>query len=239
MKKTLTALAVSTAFLATSAIADGYEKHWKTYHVKITNTTAYQVITPPTVVAHNGKYKMFEVTQPASVELATMAETGNPGPLSTAASEDGNVYSVKVGMQLNEETGMMEPAVIPPGHSLVVTIEAPKKAYFTVAGMLASTNDGFMAAVNVKAPKKHRYAHGHGMTYDAGSEMNNEDCDYVPGPPCGGAMNKRAEFDEATGERISEGFVTIHNGIHGGAGLDPKMYDWRGPTAMISIHNDG
>jgi len=238
MKKTLTALAISSALLANTAIADN--KHWKTYHVKVTNTTAHHVITPPTVVAHNGRYKMFEVTQPASEEVATMAETGNPGPLSMAASEDGNVYSVEVGMSLNEETGMMEPTVIPPGHSLVVTIEAPRRAFFTVAGMLATTNDAFMASVNIKAPRVHRYAYGHGMTYDAGSEMNNESCDYIPGPPCNNGVNMRANgVDPETGMMMNEGFVTIHNGVHGVGDLMPKHLDWRGPTAMISIHNDG
>ncbi|MDX1810888.1 MAG: spondin domain-containing protein [Gammaproteobacteria bacterium] len=228
MKKTLTVLAVSSALLTSSAFADGL---WKTYHVKITNITAHQVITPPTVVAHNGKYHMFNITRPASAELAIMAETGNPGPLAMAASENDNVYSVEIG---KDNAG--EPTVIPPGHSLVVEIEAPSSAFFTVAGMLASSNDAFMGAANIKAPRDNKKSRRHAMTYDAGTEMNNEDCAYVPGPPCSEESgNARAEFDSATGERISEGFVSIHNGIHGHGDLMPKYYDWRGPTAYITI----
>lgn len=237
MKKLLSLIALTSSLFAGQVFADrpdGHQHHWMTYHLKITNTTAHVIIAPTTVVAHNGKYKMFEVTQPASDELVTMAETGNPGPLSMAAESDPNVYAVAVGV---DDAG--NPSPIPPGHSLMISIMAPRHAFFTLAGMLATTNDGFMAAVNIAAPRVHQSTHAHGMSYDAGSEMNNENCDYIPAPPCNNGINMRAEFDPVTGERISEGFVTIHNGVHGGADLNPKDLDWRGPTALITIHNEG
>ena len=96
--------------------------------------------------------------------------------------------------------------------------------------MLATTNDAFTAVMNVKAPKPSHTRRAMGMTFDAGSEKNNEDCDYIPGPPCGGAMNKN---------EMGEGFVTIHSGISGKGSLMPSMFDWRGATSMISIHNAG
>ncbi len=32
-----------------------------------------------------------------------------------------------------------------------------------------------------------------------------------------------------------EGFVTIHNGIHGIGGMEAATYDWRNPVAKIVI----
>lgn len=221
MKKLILSVALSSVFALQHANAD--DGKYRTYHVTITNTTSYQIITPPVVIAHNHHYHLFSLgdkMHPASEELATMAETGNNEPLAMMASYDSNVSAVATGS-----------GVIEPGMSQTVTIVAPKRTMFTVAGMLASSNDAFTAATHIIAPRKHQYTHAMSMTYDAGSEMNNEDCDYVPGPPCGGEMNKRTES--------GEGFVSIHNGIHGIGGLMPQKYDWRGPTAMVRIHNDG
>jgi len=66
--------------------------------------------------------------------------------------------------------------------------------------------------------------------YDAGSERNSEDCDYIPGPPC----NNSPAHDPAD----AEGYVHIHAGIHGigpDPSVDPAMHDWRNPVAKITI----
>jgi hypothetical protein len=63
--------------------------------------------------------------------------------------------------------------------------------------------------------------------YDAGSEANNEDGDFIPGPPFGSGGVRDTEG--------AEGFVHIHSGVHGIADLDPAIYDWRNPTAEIRI----
>jgi hypothetical protein len=52
-----------------------------TYEVTIQNLTQNQVITPPVVVSHSGAMSLFTVGQPAIPELATLAESGNPGDL--------------------------------------------------------------------------------------------------------------------------------------------------------------
>ncbi|MCP4627797.1 MAG: hypothetical protein GY850_30405 [bacterium] len=65
-------------------------------------------------------------------------------------------------------------------------------------------------------------------TYDAGTEFNSENCAYIPG--CGGG----GVHDPAD----AEGYVYIHNGIHGIGGingLDPAEYDWRNPVATIRV----
>ena len=96
-----------------------------------------------------------------------------------------------------------------------------------MTGMLASSNDAFTAISGKAFPRKSvSYM---AETYDAGSEVNNESCAYVPGPPCtAGSGNLRAEGG-------AEGFITIHNGIKGGSDLNPSHLDWRGATAIVSI----
>ncbi len=194
-----------------------------TYHVTITNTTANHVITPPAVIAHNYKYKLFTVTKPASAELAIMAESGNVAPLLAKVVTDSNVSAAMSSLE-------QSPPVILPGKSITIEIKAPKRTYFTIAGMLATSNDAF-TSVTLKGPKKNHYSNGYTVTYDAGSEDNNELCIDIPGPPCGGT--------NATIDGDGEGFVTIHNGIHGVGDLVPAKLDWRGPTASVRIHNAG
>ena len=63
--------------------------------------------------------------------------------------------------------------------------------------------------------------------YDAGTENNNEMCRFIPGPPCG----NRGVRDTAG----AEGYVHVHRGVHGGADLDPALFDWRNPVAKIVI----
>lgn len=216
------ALAIAFCMAYSNVMANGDDSnHLNTYQVTITNATVNHVITPPAVIAHNKHFKLFKVTEEASPELAIMAESGNVVPLLGALESNPDVSAV---MSTSDQT----PPVILPGHSITVEIKAPKETYFTVAGMLATTNDAF-TSVTLKAPRKKHYSDGMALAYDAGSEDNNELCIDIPGPPCGGT-NTPIEGD-------GEGFVTIHNGVHGVGDLVPADLDWRGPTAMVRIHN--
>lgn len=208
---------VSSLLLSSSAsfASDDY----KVFHVTVTNTTANHILTPPAVIAHNHAYHAFSIGMPSSAELATLAETGNPGPLVTSAAEDANVMATAAGA-----------GPVLPGASITIEIIAPKKSRFSVLSMLATTNDAFAAATGIKAPKKGRHAHAKSMTMDAGSELNNESCDYIPGPPCNNGVN---------GNMAGEGFVTVHTGVYGKADLDATVLDWRGTNMMIRIHNAG
>ncbi len=224
MKLLPLALTMASALAVSNAIADDDNTNkLNTYHVTITNTTVNHVITPPAVIAHNAHFSLFKVTEVASPELVIMAESGNVTPLLDSLAKNAYVSAV---MSTLDQT----PPVILPGHSITVTIKAPKRTYFTVASMLATSNDAFTSAT-LKAPKTKHYASANAMTYDAGSEDNNELCIDIPGPPCGGT-NTPIEGD-------GEGFVTIHNGVHGVGDLVPADLDWRGPTAMVRVHNAG
>lgn len=208
-------IAACLALGAQPSPADEDDKGMVTYAVTVTNITRGQVITPPVVVAHDHQFSLFELGQPASSELAMLAEDGHTGPLNDVLMADAHVQGVAVG------TGP-----IMPGHSQTVMIQAPRKTHFSAAGMLAISNDAFFAIRNVHAPKK-RPVTVEALGYDAGSEANSESCEFVPGPPCGSA-NMR----DTSG---AEGYVHVHAGIHGTGDLTPSTHDWRNPVAAVTI----
>lgn len=209
MKKIITSLCVILCGLSV-ANAGGLN----TYRVTITNGTLHHVITPPLIVTHRQGFQLFQLGQAASDGLATLAETGNNLPLLSEVESSRGVYNVVAGS-----------GVIPYGQSASFEIRAPKNARISLAGMLASTNDGFAAINSMALPRKHaRYVAG---VFDAGSESNNESCAYVPGPPCAGNSGNASDD--------GEGYVSFHNGIHGGSDLNAKHLDWRGPVAVVSI----
>lgn len=209
MKKIITSLCVMLCGLSVATAGDK-----NTYRVTITNGTLHHVITPPLIVTHRAGYQLFQVGQPASEGLATLAESGNNLDLLSEVESARGVFSAVAGG-----------AVIPYGQSASFEIRASKNARISLAGMLATTNDGFAALNSVSLPKKSATYFAH--VYDAGSESNNESCAYIPGPPCAG--------DSGNASDDGEGYVSIHNGVHGGSDLNAKHLDWRGPVAVISI----
>lgn len=189
---------------------------WTNYRVTIKNATTHHVITPPLIVIHNQKFKLFNIASPASDGLATQAETGDHSVLYNEVNGVRGVYDVVAGG-----------GVIPYGNKATFDIRAPKNANISFTGMLASTNDAFTAISGKPLPKKSVIYMA--TTYDAGSEVNNENCSYVPGPPCAADSGNARATDGA------EGFITIHSGIKGGSDLNPAHLDWRGATAVVSI----
>lgn len=210
MKKILTTLALSGAM-----IAPIHANELSTYQVSITNATTHQVLTPPVLVSHNRTYTVFSVGSPASDGLVTQAETGNPAPLALEVSNVVGVMDVVTGSN-----------VIPYGQTASFQVTASKRGRITLTTMLATTNDGFAALNSVALPK--RSARYFAYVYDAGSESNNESCSHIPGPPC------TPESGNARTD-AGEGFVSIHNGIHGIGDLIAANLDWRGPAAIVTI----
>ncbi|MDH5517152.1 MAG: spondin domain-containing protein [Gammaproteobacteria bacterium] len=210
MKNLIALITLSFIFIS-SASASGVRQ----YQVTITNATTHHVFTPALIVTHRADTALFEVGSVASDGLIHQAENGDPSLLQAEINSGSGVYDSQIG------------SFIPYGQSASFIITAPRKAHLSLTAMLATTNDGFMALNNVALPK--RSVNYYAQVYDAGSEANNEGCSFIPGPPCAeGSGNAR---DTAN----SEGFISIHNGIHGHGELDPAMLDWRGPVAIINI----
>ena len=190
------------------------------YEVTIYNLTAGQPLSPPVVVTHSRDVAIFRVGEAALPELATLAEDGNPAPLADLLASLPQVADVAVAA-----------GAVPPGGSTTVTVRGNRPFHrISAVGMLVNTNDAFFGLDTVTAPRRRfETLRSYALAYDAGSEANNESCDFIPGPACGGAG--AGVRDEAG----AEGFVYVHGGVHGVADLDPAATDWRNPVAKVVI----
>ena len=200
----------------TAAAEDGVP-----YEVTITNLTRGQQFTPTLVASHREGVQLFTLGRPATSELATLAEEGNTGPLTSL------LLGLPVVRDVKSSSGLLNP-----GHSVTVTVEGGGGFdHLSVAAMLIPTNDGFFALNGVSGPRGDQTLTLFSPAYDAGSERNDELCASIPGPffaECGGPGGGGKPGG-------GEGFVHIHAGIHGIGSLNPAQRDWRNPVAEITI----
>lgn len=190
----------------------------KMYEVTITNITQGEFFTPIMVASHKKGVKLFELGAPASSELETLAESGNTSPLTESLLSSGNALDVA-----------QAASPLAPGKSVTLTVKMNEKnSYISVASMLVPTNDAFFAVNGLRVGKAKNGITVYSPVYDAGSELNDEQCGSIPGPPhiCSG---------EGTNLESGEGFVHVHPGIQGVGGLDAAQFDWRNPAAKITI----
>ena len=102
--------------------------------------------------------------------------------------------------------------------------------YISSVGMLVNTNDSFFGFNGVDVFRKKSGSMAVAPAYDAGTEENNEDWAFIPGPFC---------TDSTSGGADEGGVVLINNGVHGIGDLIPEMHDWRNPVALIVIIQTG
>lgn len=186
-----------------------------TFDVTIYNLTKGQIISPPVVAAHDPSVTIFSVGSPASDELAALAED--------AAADDLVALLLGAGANVAQGSGV----ILPGGHATIRIEVSGDNRVLSAVGMLVTTNDAFFGLNSQRLRNRSRTTRV--PAYDAGSEVNNEDCGFIPGPPCGNAGVRDTEG--------AEGFVHIHNGVHGIAeeGLVPSRDDWRNPVAQITV----
>lgn len=202
------------------------------YRVMIENLTNGQPLTPPAVATHRRPTSLFEVGEPASLELKEIAENGNLGPMLAAFSSDKHVDEVFVAVA-------GDPPPVLPGQNVSFEMAGERGAkYISFASMLICTNDGF-TGVNGRRLPKHV---GDVVTvesagYDAGTEINTEDfADIVP--PCP-ALTGVPSTDPGTGTSdpalAENGVIHHHDGIQGIDDLNVGIHDWTNPVARITI----
>lgn len=213
--KPLTALTASLLLATSLAGAQAQSANGAMYEVTITNITRGAFFTPILVASHRFGVNLFDLGQPASDELAILAEGGDIVPLEQALRADSRVIDVA------NSTGLLEP-----GQSVTVRVAAQSADRISLAAMILPTNDGFIALSGVAAPRFGSETHWV-PGYDAGSEPNDERCAAIPGPQCGG--------EGASPSAGGEGYVHVHAGIHGIADLKAEEYDWRNPVAAVTI----
>jgi hypothetical protein len=215
----------AAAILTGSATADGDDDDGgsatKTWQVTVSNLTppgpgapGSQPLSPPLFVVHSNKADLWSVGEIASHGVAAIAEDANNAVLESALPALPGVKTVF--------TGAGGP--IPSGQSRTFTVETRGRFdRLSLVTMLVNTNDAFTGLDSLRL-------RGHGGTrvtisYDAGSELNNELESHIPGPCCNNPF-----------VRAPEGaLIRPHQGITGAGDLDPALYDWPEPAARITI----
>lgn len=209
--------------------------------VEVTNLTHGIYFTPLLISAHGSDSDLFEVGQPASTELQTMAEGGNIDGL---VGELNNANAVNV---TNPAGGLLAPAA----STTTESFDAEDNGYLSIVAMLLPTNDGFVGLDSWKIPSEAGSYTVYLNAYDAGTEANDE---IING---GGALNTPGiPFDPAENEEIEElrrgatgvsgadvnSNVHIHRGnsgdtnaAGGSSDLDSRVHRWLNPVAKVVI----
>jgi len=210
----ITSLLCTTMFAATNAFAYGDKSF--TYKVTITNLTPGQPLAPVMVATHRPGVDFFNVGEAPSDELARLAEAGDGQPMADKLAAMPKVDEAKVSTM----------GLTFPGKSTTVVISAKHPfSHISVGAMLGATNDAFFAVKDVALPWGRAELTYMAPAYDAGSETNDELSSTVAG--LGG--------EGYSPNDSGEGFVHIHNGVHGIGDLVAATMDWRNPVAKITI----
>ena len=172
MKQYFPALLVLAGILFSSiptreAWAESYAFHY--------SNRSKQGMTSSVCAIHTRRASIFTPGTAASEGLALLAQDGDR---STLVQELRNTKGVKRILQ-----GSFVPSK--KRSSLMRFRARPGQRLSCIFGMLVATNDGFGAVQSVRLPRTKRPTRRfRGKIYDAGSEVNTESCEHVPGGPC-------------------------------------------------------
>jgi len=204
---------LSTAILAAT---NSWAEDMVMYKITITNLTHGQPLAPVMAATHYPGISFFEVGQAPSDELAMLAEAGDGKPMAAKLLDTRGVSDAQVSTM----------GLTFPGNSTTMMVSAKRGVdHVSIGAMLGATNDAFFAVKDVELPKGHQTATYMADAYDSGSETNDELSSTVAG--LGG--------EGYSPNDSGEGFVHIHNGVHGVGDADPTVLDWRNPVAEIVI----
>ncbi|MFC7176770.1 spondin domain-containing protein [Halosegnis marinus] len=206
------------------------------YRVTVANLTPGQPFTPPAVAAHSADVEVFAVGDPANEPTRQVAENGNLGPLVDLIGATDEIRGAAVGDAPLVPRSDPGDTGYPSYASLELTAdeEAP---YLTFVGMLVATNDGIVGLDTVPLPgavnaSRTYYANG----YDVGTERNTELYEDLVPPAktliVGGEPEGTTESDPDLAE---DDVVRPHPGIVGDGDLDPDVYGWDEPAALVQV----
>ena len=210
----ISCLLSASMLTATNAFAYGDKAF--TYKVTITNLTPGQPLAPVMVATHRPGVAFFKLGEAPSDELARLAEAGDGQPMADKLAALPKV----------DEATVSTMGLTFPGKSTTVMISAKHPfSHISVGAMLGATNDAFFGIKDVALPWGMSELTYMAPAYDAGSETNDELSSTVAG--LGG--------EGYSPNDNGEGFVHIHNGVHGIGDLVAATMDWRNPVAKITI----
>jgi hypothetical protein len=223
------ALLLVAGALGALALATTAQAAPKTWHVKVTNATTGQPMSPPVWAVHDKRIDVWSAGELASSGVLPIVEDAVNTPLLNYLSGNSHVRASAA------ETG--DPAgPIPPGASREFDVTSNGgDRYLSMLWMLVRTNDAFTGLDSYSLDRGKRRRRGGRKSgartrtiavraYDAGTENNNQSCAFIPGPPC----NQPGKRD-ATAAPIGP-----HPGITGG---DIAEYAWDtgAPVATVEI----
>ena len=181
-----------------------------------TPTESGQIFSPALFITHTSSVSFVEAGTAASEELRDIAEMGDNAPLSALAMGTEGVKDVQ-----------SAEGVLFPGASTSVMIDGGMDGWLlSFASMLVQTNDALVAGNSLSlfdeagAPRTFTM---NIMTYDAGTEENNELATHVPGPPFDGSE-----------QAVEGGVIMAHPGITGNADVGME-FGWMEPVARLSV----
>lgn len=195
MKRALVLTVVMVAVAAWAAPAAAQN----TVTIYITNLSR-QIISPPVVASHTWKVAIFVPGQPASMDLAALAEDGDGSGLVDLLSGHDEVLDVAAAG-----------GPILPGETAVLELEVRGKFNrISAVGMLVTTNDAFFGLSNFLLDPSRAVQRVMAPAWDAGTEVNNEMCEFIPGPPCGNPFMRDTDgLDVCRELRKREDYVPI------------------------------
>ena len=154
------------------------------FKVTLTNLTmgapgqGGQIFSPPIFITHGHGFSIGASGEAASAQLTELAETGNHAPLAELAGQSDAVSGI-VAFPAPPD------GVVIPGGS-VTTMVSASAGYLSLATMLVETNDGIVLGNSLPLFDEDGSPRSFTMdliSYDAGTEDNNELATHVPGPP--------------------------------------------------------
>jgi hypothetical protein len=209
MKKTARFLQLALLgglIFSANAATDSY------YEVTVTNLTKGITFRPAVVATTQWGETFFEAGSSASVELETIAESGNSAPLAGSLDSYDSVSLDFIG----------------PGQSGSVVVAARGRyGSISLASMLSPTNDTFFALNSVQLPNGNQMMTIYVPAWDAGTELNDELCANLAAPNFNG--------DPGPASDNGEGYIYVSNGIRGVGDLDADQMDFNNPVARITI----
>ncbi|EMJ3465115.1 spondin domain-containing protein [Vibrio harveyi] len=176
------------------------------YTINVANLTANQPMSPLAILAHNDKYKLFEIGKSASVELEHLAEGGSNAELLALKDSNDYVYQTLSG------NGLVLPGS---SDSVTFTVDPHKAGYVSVASMFVNTNDAFVGETGLSL-KSLAVGESYEMSmnvWDSGTELNDELAATIPGPAGGGEGFNAARNDTNDVVAFHAGVVSKDDGL--------------------------
>ncbi|MHA2828855.1 spondin domain-containing protein [Vibrio harveyi] len=176
------------------------------YTINVANLTANQPMSPLAILAHNDKYKLFEIGKSASVELEHLAEGGSNAELLALKDSNDYVYQTLSG------NGLVLPGS---SDSVTFTVDPHKAGYVSVASMFVNTNDAFVGETGLSL-KSLAVGESYEMSmnvWDSGTELNDELATTIPGPAGGGEGFNATRNDTNDVVAFHAGVVSKDDGL--------------------------